>query len=114
MTNPHEWLQQFFQSNCDGEWEHYHGCRIQSMSDPGWLLRFDLTGTEHENKRLDELADPRAPIDWLKCKPVDGVFEAQCSPRRLAECIEILRDVVEGRRGVAPPKEDCCNDDPDV
>ena len=97
--DPFIWLQRFFLSNCDGAWEHEFGCKIDTMSDPGWVLRFDLTGTSYEARSLEKLEDRRAPLDWLKCKVSDGVFEGQCSPRRLGELIELLRDFVEGRRG---------------
>lgn len=99
MTDSFEWLQRFFLSNCDGEWEHERGCKIESMSDPGWIFQFDLTGTPHDRKALEELEDRTGPLVWLKCKVENGVFEAQCSPKRLNECIDILRDLVEGRRG---------------
>lgn len=99
------WLQSFFQSNCDGDWEHdYDGCVIQSDSAPGWLLTFDLRGTPYACAELDELEDQTAPISWLRCKIESGKFIANCSPKRLAECIDILRDVVEGRRGAIAPK----------
>lgn len=93
------WLQSFFQSNCDGNWEHdYDGCRIASDSAPGWLFTFDLRGTPYENAKLDLLEDESAPISWLRCQIADGKFTANCSPKRLAECIDLLRDVIEGRR----------------
>ena len=106
MNNSFDWLQQFFLSNCDGEWEHEYGCTIETMSDPGWLIRFDLRETEHAAKVLEELEDRASPLAWLKCRMEAGVFEGQCGPRRLAECIDILRDVVEGRRGTAAPTQE--------
>lgn len=94
-----DWLQRFFLSNCDGQWEHYYGCKIDTMSDPGWRLEFDLTGTLYSGATLDLLEDQTGPLVWMKCEIVDGVFKAQCAPRQLGDCIQILRDVVEGRRG---------------
>jgi hypothetical protein len=105
MSESFDWLQRFFLSNCDGEWEHEYGCKIDTMSDPGWILKFDLTGTPFETKLLEPLEDKASPTVWLKCRAEDGVFVAQCSPRRLAECIDILRDVVEGRRGHERPAQ---------
>lgn len=109
MTNQFEWLQQFFLSNCNGEWEHSYGCKIDTMSDPGWFFQFDLMETQHAGKFLEPLEDQSSALVWLRCKLEDGVFTAQCSPRRLGECIEILRDVVEGRRGMT--KERSMRDD---
>lgn len=94
-----EWLQSFFQASCNGDWEHDGGCKIESMSDPGWRITFHLAGTIYEDRTLDELHEENGPLWWLKCSITDARFVATCSPRRLGECIEILRDVVEGRRG---------------
>lgn len=94
-----DWLQRFFLSNCDGEWEHYRGCTISTDSFPGWSLKFDLNCTSYADIELDELESENGPFDQMKCRMKDGVFTAFCGPRQLAECIDILRDVVEGRRG---------------
>lgn len=96
--SPFQWLQQFFQSNCDGDWEHDNGCTIETASDPGWKFTFNLRGTSYEHLNLEELEDHQAPINWLRCKVENSTFIAFCSPRRLEDCISILRDLVEGRR----------------
>jgi hypothetical protein len=101
--NAFDWLQSFFQSCCDGSWEHDYGCTMESGSAPGWRMTFDLNGTPYEGALLDELEDHLGPISWMRCKIEGGRYIADCSPKRLAECIEILRDVVEGRRGEVRP-----------
>ena len=100
--NPFNWLQRFYQSLCNRKWEgdHNYACMIDNTTDPGWRFRFNLIGTSYEDMELGELRDESGPIDWLNCKMHDGLYVAMCSPRRLAQCIEILRDVVEGRRGI--------------
>lgn len=98
QISPFEWLQSFFQSNCDGEWEHEYGCTIETTSDPGWKLTFELRGTTYDSLNLEELEDRQGPMSWMKCKIEDSVFIAYSSPKRLAECITLLRDLVEGRR----------------
>jgi len=93
-----DWLQRFFLSNCDGEWEHTYGCKIDTMSDPGWIFHFDLNGTPYADKTLELLEDRTSSMIWTRCEIKNGVFEAQCGPRQLRDCIDLLRDVVEGRR----------------
>ena len=41
-------LQEWFASNCDGDWEHDFGIRIETMSDPGWMVTIDLEETNLE------------------------------------------------------------------
>ena len=79
---------------------------IEAMSHPGWLFKFNMIGTSYEDIELDQIADNFAPLsistkpfNWIVCCMREGEFIAACSSHRLGECIDILRDVVEGRRG---------------
>jgi hypothetical protein len=38
-------LQRWFASNCDQEWEHDFGVKIETLDNPGWLVQIDLIGT---------------------------------------------------------------------
>ena len=35
-------LQQWYQSKCDGTWEHMYGVEIDTLDNPGWTV--SLTG----------------------------------------------------------------------
>ena len=39
-------LSNWFASQCDGEFEHAYGIRIESTDNPGWLIRFDADAPE--------------------------------------------------------------------
>jgi len=39
------WLQGCYMSNCNGDWEHLYGVRIETLDNPGWTLRVELAGT---------------------------------------------------------------------
>ena len=39
------WLQSWFLEQCDGEWEHSYGVRVDTLDNPGWSLEIDLAGT---------------------------------------------------------------------
>jgi hypothetical protein len=43
--NSLQWLQQWYYAHCDDTWEHQHGITIQSLDNPGWLIKIDLAGT---------------------------------------------------------------------
>ncbi len=38
-------LQNWFDSQCDGEWEHHHGVSIETLDNPGWRVKIDVNGT---------------------------------------------------------------------
>ncbi len=38
-------LVQWWRAQCDGEWEHEFGITIETMDNPGWLVKIDLSYT---------------------------------------------------------------------
>lgn len=34
--NIFEWLQKWYKSQCDGDWEHEYGIKIETVDNPGW------------------------------------------------------------------------------
>lgn len=49
------WLQQWYRSRCNDLWEHRYGITIQSLDNPGWLVKVDLTGPDLEDKPMNEV-----------------------------------------------------------
>jgi hypothetical protein len=94
------WLQSWYASQCDGEWEHSHGISIITLDNPGWKVEIDLSGTKypslsrpvHEENYGDE-------VEWLRCWVEDRRFHAACGPQKLADVLEIFRGLVETRKG---------------
>jgi hypothetical protein len=39
------WLQAWYASQCNGDWEHEYGVSIETLDNPGWLLKLDLQET---------------------------------------------------------------------
>ncbi|WP_408646606.1 Imm53 family immunity protein [Vallitalea okinawensis] len=51
-----KWLEEWFADNCDGEWEHvYKNVRIQTLDNPGWLVRINLIDTQMEDIPFDKV-----------------------------------------------------------
>jgi len=38
-------LPQRYRGQCDGDWEHSYGVKIETLDNPGWLVTIDLTDT---------------------------------------------------------------------
>jgi hypothetical protein len=85
----------WFESCCDGQWEHAHGIKIESTDNPGWWIRIDVAGTSLVEKTFNPIErgdvgsnDPQPP--WLRCH-VDGtVFEGAGDPHNLNEILRIF------------------------
>ncbi|WP_437833681.1 immunity 53 family protein [Sorangium sp. So ce1153] len=81
------WLQEWYRSRCDGEWEHQNGIRIDTLDNPGWSVVADV-GTVDAPAPVSEL---RSGDDWVRCDVKDGRFHGQGGPGNLQELLEILR-----------------------
>jgi hypothetical protein len=39
-------LRAWYSARCDGNWEHEHGVKIDTLDNPGWSVVIDLEGTD--------------------------------------------------------------------
>lgn len=90
-------LQAWYQANCNGEWEHQHGIRIESTDNPGWWVRISLAGTPLAGRAFAPMMrgeaaslDPQPP--WLNCQVIDGVFHGAGDAAQLAEILGVFLD----------------------
>jgi hypothetical protein len=89
-------LQEWNLSQCNGDWEHGFGVKINTLDNPGWTIDIDLEGTVLEEKPFAELSygvgdDAETSGDeWLVCKVEDNKFNAAGGPRKLDEMIEVF------------------------
>ena len=93
------WLQQWYLSHCNGDWEHQYGISIENLDNPGWHLTVDLVGTELQWREFKELAIERTSEDWVRCKIAETgdvpKFDAHGGALNLSEMIEIFRRWVQ-------------------
>lgn len=81
-------LQSWFAEQCDGEWEHSYGVRIETVDNPGWAVEIDLVGTRLAGAVLPEAVHERSPADWVRCSAAGGCFKGVGGPTNLAEIIQ--------------------------
>jgi len=91
------WLQSYYSSLCNGDWEHLFGFKIDNLDNPGWSLTFDLESTPLENAQFVPIKIERTEQDWVSCKVEDKQFTALCGPKNLTEALTIFRSWVETR-----------------
>jgi hypothetical protein len=87
-----EELERWYQMQCDGEWEHGYGVRIDTLDNPGWSVDIDLRGTDLSGAHLPPTQYDR-PDAWLRCEIVDDRFVARCGPLQLREALRIFVDL---------------------
>jgi len=76
-------IQNWYLSQCNGEWEHSYGVAIDTLDNPGWVVKIDLNKTPWEKAHFEELKFERAPDDWVRCLKEDAQFKGYGDSQKL-------------------------------
>jgi hypothetical protein len=86
-------LQNWYLTNCDGDWEHSYGISINTLDNPGWTIKINLSDTCLQNLQYNKQID-NGTVDWLFIKVVDKVLEASGDPQKLSIILAIFLDEI--------------------
>lgn len=89
-TNTVKGIENWYGRMCDGDWEHTYGIQIDTLDNPGWVVRIDLAGTPLQEKRFDAVNTDRSNNNWLRCEVSDMTFTGLGGPGNLQEILEIF------------------------
>lgn len=90
------WLQQWYGSQCDGEWEFRQGIKLLSVSNPGWSVEIDVSDTVLEHVSIAPRGQERTPDDWYGFVLQDGLFVGSGDPSKLEFLIYAFKGLLEG------------------
>ena len=101
-------LRAWWHRHCDGEWEHEFGISIETMDDPGWLVKIDLMYTSLEVLPLGPFVQWRDARGWIECLIAPGTasgsteegykhFVGMGGPSNLKDIIECFLAASEGK-----------------
>lgn len=90
------WIQRWYRAQCNGEWEHSHGVRIDTLDNPGWTLDVDLAGTNLERQPFAPTKVARSEDDWIDCRVEKAQFRGAGGPANLRELVEAFRGWADG------------------
>jgi Immunity protein 53 len=102
MPDNLEWLEGWYQRQCDGAWEHNQGIRLESLRRRGWRLTISLEGTSAQNAAPNRLSLDTSGEEWIDCTISGERFEGAGDPRRLEQIIGIFRKWVDVPRQMNP------------
>jgi hypothetical protein len=83
-------LERWYLSQCNGEWEHAWGVRIDTVDNPGWSVSIDLRDTKKDGKSIARARVDRDKNDWIHYWAEESQFQIRCGPLNLSEAIEIF------------------------
>jgi hypothetical protein len=82
-------LQDWYRDQCNEDWEHSFGVKIDTLDNPGWMVKIDLAETELDGKAFEPLrrGDSDADADWIVCKSQSGQFVGYGGANNLTELL---------------------------
>jgi hypothetical protein len=94
------WLQRWYASQCDGDWEHTYGVKIDTLDNPGWWVQVDLVETPlagHPDTVLLVLGAVGGEdgSDWVNCRIKAGRFDGAGGPHMLTAILKCFREWAE-------------------
>ncbi|MFH0733814.1 MAG: immunity 53 family protein [bacterium] len=92
-----KWLENWYSSNCNEDWEHMYGIKIGTLDNPGWDVRIDLKETEFENETVDRFLYDNGDDDWYSYEIIDAQFIAYGDPTKLSFLLGLFRKFIEER-----------------
>ena len=86
-------LQAWYAAQCDGDWEHSYGVQVDTLDNPGWMLKVDIRDTSLDGMPFVEVKDNYDhETDWMRCWLEDAAFHGACGPLRLGDVLRVFLD----------------------
>jgi hypothetical protein len=85
-------LQRWYLDQCDDDWEHTYGVRVDTLDNPGWSVRIDLADTPLSDRDYARAEAYRTDDDWVVSWREDQCWCAACGPLNLDEAIAAFLD----------------------
>ena len=85
------WLNEWYKSNCNGDWEHCYQIKIETLDNPGWSVTIELFDTELENQPFGEIDVMNGENDWMFCKIENNIFQGAGDPGKLIKILEVYK-----------------------
>ena len=97
-TNILKWIQDWYLSKCNGDWEHSYGVKIDTVDNPGWYITIDLNETELESFEYDSGLVETDTSDWHFYHFKDSKYEASGDPNKLDFLLTKFKELVEQQK----------------
>lgn len=89
----------WYASQCNGQWEHEFGIKIETVDNPGWSVEVDLAHTDLEAAVLDRQFVEVSERQWHSTEISDKKFHGACDPDNLEIVLDILVGVIAQATG---------------
>ena len=87
------WLQAWYKSQCNGNWEHSFGIKIETIDNPGWKISIGIEGTDLDSLLLEVIKYERSDKDWCHYWVKDNFFEGRGDPSKLEFLLQKFKEI---------------------
>jgi len=87
-----ERLQSWYRDQCNEDWEHSFGVKIDTLDNPGWTLTIDLRETDLTGRSFASLSrgDSEEDANWIRCKVEQEQFIGAGGAENLTELLRVF------------------------
>ncbi|MEV6673286.1 Imm53 family immunity protein [Streptomyces sp. NPDC051162] len=93
--NALHFLQFWYESQCDEDWEHEFGVRIATLDNPGWIIEIDLIGTTIEGRELRKSKHESPDGRWIWSWSDGEKYHSSCDPFSLEDAVLRFKEFAE-------------------
>ncbi|MCK1383307.1 Imm53 family immunity protein [Bradyrhizobium sp. 21] len=84
-------LERWYAAQCNGDWEHTYGITLETVDNPGWSFKVEISDTYLSDRAFEEIHENQGnDRNEFLCRVKDRVFIGQSPPDRLHEIISIF------------------------
>lgn len=92
-------LEKWYESNCDGDWEHHYGIKIETLDNPGWYVEVDLIDTYLQNLTMEKIVFQKSETDWYHIQIKDRRLEASGDINKLSFILTKVVNILDTSAG---------------
>jgi hypothetical protein len=89
------WLEDWYYANCNDEWEHNYGVKIDTIDNPGWSISIDLAETKFSKIEIERVHVEIHESDWYSFSVRESIFKGFGSINRLSFLLKKFKDIIE-------------------
>ena len=81
-----ELIQEWYKNQCNGDWEHEYGVKIETLDNPGWIVSIDLVDTFLQG--FEYQYSKKGEEDWIELVSDGEVFRGAGDFLKLDEILD--------------------------
>ncbi|MDB9720391.1 immunity 53 family protein [Winogradskyella sp.] len=90
-----DWIQDWFKSQCDGDWEKDEVIQITTLATPGWEVEIDISNTSLANLEIKWILNEINRQDWYGVKVENAKFLAAGDGGKLMFLLDLFKQMID-------------------